>query len=171
MASRPARWLPVLLLVLGIGSGMWLMARPLSQAPDLGLKIIDGRTLRLQQLRGRPVLVIFWATTCATCVEEIPRLKALYRELAPAGLEIVAIAMPYDPPNQVLSLQQRLQIPWPIALDLDGTASRAFGDVPATPAGFLINPAGRITQQWLGRLDMTRLAQSLRPMLQSRQDG
>ncbi len=171
MSGRLRLGLKLLLLVISLGGGMWLSYSLPPPAPDVALRIVDGRTLNLTRLRGRPVLVTFWATSCATCVEEIPRLKQLYSQLAPQGLEIVAVAMAYDPPDRVLSLRRRLQIPWPVALDVDGAASRAFGDVPATPAVFLIDPAGRIVEQRLGRLDMARLAQTLQTMLQAGRGG
>lgn len=180
MLSTPrlAPWFFILLLV-GIGGGMWLFkykyGEPISHgsrwAPDVSLNIVDGRTLRLAQLRGHPVLVSFWATSCASCVEEIPELKALYRTLAPQGLEIVAVAMPYDPPNRVLEMRRRLQIPWPVALDLDGSVMHAFGDVAATPASFLIDAQGRIVARHLGRHDMAQLRQQIGQLLRQQETG
>lgn len=168
-----------LVLLLGIGGGMWLLTykygEPIGQAgrpaPEVTLKTIDGRTLSLARLRGQPVLVSFWATSCASCVEEIPDLKALYRTLAPQGLEIVAVAMPYDPPNRVLEMRRRLQIPWPVALDLDGSVMHAFGDVAATPASFLIDAQGRIVARHLGRHDMAQLRQQIGQLLRQQETG
>ena len=132
---------------------------------DLEFKIVDGRTLNLKQLQGRPVLVVFWATTCPGCIEEMPHLIELYQDLAPRGLEIIAVAMAYDPPNQVMEMRQRKQIPYPIALDVQSKVATAYGDVQQTPTIFLIDPQGRVVQQTIGRLNIAQLRADLHSML------
>ncbi|MCK5498487.1 MAG: TlpA family protein disulfide reductase, partial [Gammaproteobacteria bacterium] len=95
---------------------MWFSPGGLSKAPDIKLAITDGTVIELQQLRGKPVLVTFWATSCIGCVREMPHLIALYDELSNDGLEIIGIAMPYDPPNQVVKMISEREIPYPIAI-------------------------------------------------------
>ncbi|MBI3575462.1 MAG: TlpA family protein disulfide reductase, partial [Gammaproteobacteria bacterium] len=65
---------------------------------DTEFHLLDGRKLALKELRGQPVLVAFWATNCKPCVEELPDLIKLYNDLHPKGFELIAVAMPYDPP-------------------------------------------------------------------------
>ena len=134
-------------------------------APALSFKTIDGRTLTLQQLQGRPVLVNFWASSCLPCLEEIPLLKAVYQDLNPQGLEIIAVAMAYDPPNRVLSVVQRYAVNYPVALDLDAKAVAAFGGVRGIPTSFLITPQGRIAQRIVGVLDRDELYAAIRRLL------
>lgn len=153
-----------LLLVAGLAF-VWLSPGGINRAPDIAVKTIDGRTLRLAELRGRPLLVTFWATTCPGCIKEMPHLIELYRELQPRGFELIGVAMSYDPPNQVLALARAREIPYPVALDLDGTAARAFGNVRLTPTSFLIAPDGRILHQKIGELDMTYVRQLIDPLL------
>lgn len=150
----------VLALLLGV---FWL--RSPAQAPELTVYALDGQVIELAELRGKPVLVTFWATTCPACVKEIPHLSALYQELNPHGLEIIGIAMAYDPPNYVLKMTQQREIPYPIALDPQGEAALAFGDVLATPTSFLISPQGRIVQRRLGAWDMRALRDTISEML------
>jgi peroxiredoxin len=154
----------VLVLLLAI-SYYGIIPMGLQTAPHIDLRIVDGRTLNLKQYQGRPVLVVFWATSCPGCIREIPHLIELYHDLAPRGLEIVAIAMAYDPPNRVMEMRQRKQIPYPIALDIHGEVASAFGDVHQTPNTFLIDPQGQIVKQFIGRLDMKQLRADLHPML------
>lgn len=156
--------LTVLVLLLAAGY-YWLNPARLQAAPSVDFKIVDGRTLNLSQLQGQPVLVVFWATTCPGCIEEMPHLIELYQELAPQGLEIIAVAMAYDPPNQVLEMRQRKQIPYPIALDVQGKLAIAFGDIQQTPTTFLIDPQGQVAKQTIGRLNMAQLRAELRSML------
>ena len=112
-----------------------------------------------------PVLVTFWATTCTSCVREIPHLAELYVELAPRGLEIIGIAMHHDRPDQVLAMRKARHIPYPVVLDLQANAARAFGNVRVTPTSFLIAPEGRIMYRRTGALDMARLREAILDLL------
>lgn len=129
--------------------------------------LLDGTKLSLQSLRGRPVLVSFWATTCAPCVEELPDLIRLYREWHGLGFELIAVAMPYDPPTLVQKFAQRYALPYPVALDIDGKVTSAFGGVPYVPAAYLIAPNGNVELSYTGRLDIAKtqriIAKYLKP--------
>ena len=160
----------VLTLLFSVGY-YWFNPAELQQAPEVDFKIVDGRTLRLTQLKGQPVLVVFWATSCVGCIKEMPHLIELYQELTPRGLEIIAVAMAYDPPNQVMEMRRRKQIPYPIALDIQGDVARAFGDVRLTPTTFLIDSQGQVVSQITGMLNMARMRQKLDSMLPAAQGG
>jgi len=134
---------------------IWLLPSS-TPSKETQFVLLDGRTLTLASLRGRPVLVSFWATSCAPCVEELPDLIRLYHEWQPRGLELIAVAMPYDPPSLVQQFVQQRGVPYPVALDLDGKITTAFGGVPYVPAAFLLAPNGRIELQYTGRLDMAK---------------
>lgn len=157
--------------ILGGLGYLWHTTSGLHTSPDISLLTVDGRTLPLATLRGRPLLVTFWATTCTSCVREIPHLVELYQELSPRGLEIIGIAMHHDPPDQVLAMRRARNIPYPVALDLQADAARAFGNVRVTPTSFLIAPDGRIVYRRTGSLDMTRLRQAIIHMLPQEQTG
>jgi len=146
-------------------AAVWLMPAGLREAPPLVGQTLDGRTLTLEQLRGKPVLVTFWATTCPSCVEEIPHLTELYRELNPKGLEIIGVAMAYDPPEQVRAMARQRQIPYPIVLDSEERIAREFDNVQLTPTSVLVSPEGRIVQYRLGLLDMPELRNTIAGML------
>lgn len=146
-------------------AAVWFLPAGLRQAPPLVGQTLDGRTLTLEQLRGKPVLVTFWATTCPSCIEEMPHLIELYRELNPKGLEIIGVAMSYDPPEQVRALAERRQIPYPIVLDTQSRIAREFGNVQLTPTSVLISPDGRIVQYRLGLLDMPKLRETIQDLL------
>jgi len=132
----------------------------LRQAPDIMFPLTDGREISLSGLAGKAVLVSFWATACIECRKEIPDLISLYRELAGKGLEIIAVAMPYDPPNRVLEISTLMDIPYPIALDIHGTAVKAF-DVAFTPSSFLISPHGRIINRHTGAVEPDSLRKEI----------
>lgn len=146
-------------------AAIWLMPVGLREAPPLVGQTLDGRTLTLLQFRGKPVLVAFWATTCPACIEEMPHLIELYRDLNPRGLEIIGVAMAYDPPEQVRALTQQRQIPYPIVLDSQSQIAREFDNVRLTPTTVLISPDGRIMQYRLGMLDMPKLRETIENLL------
>lgn len=159
------------LLLLVAAGYLWLAPSGLQRVPDLTLEIIDGRKLNLTQLKGRPVLVTFWATSCPGCIKEMPHLIDLYKALNPRGLEIIGIAMPYDRPDHVLEMVRQKQLPYPIALDLQGTAMHAFDEVKLTPTSFLIDPQGRIVMHKIGEMDMAKLQQQIENYLQHNTQG
>ena len=95
----------------------------------------------------------------------MPHLIALYDELSDDGLEIIGVAMPYDPPSQVVKMISEREIPYPIAIDIEGNAVLAFGDVLVTPTSFLIAPDGTISKHTIGEMDMNELRSSIISML------
>ena len=155
----------LVLVVIVAAAVIWFMPAGLRQAPPLVGQTLDGRTLTLEQLRGKPVLVTFWATTCPSCIEEMPHLIELYRELNPKGLEIIGVEMAYDPPEQVRTLVKQRQIPYPIVLDSEERIAREFDNVRVTPTSVLISPEGRIVHYRLGLLDLPKLRETIREML------
>ena len=165
MKSRGVLITLIALVLLATFGYFWMVPAALKTSPDIDLMTLDGKELQLASLHGQPVLVTFWATTCNSCVSEIPHLIELYDELAPQGLEIIAIAMDYDPPNRVLALRKARNIPYPVALDIQADAARAFGDVRLTPTSFLIAPDGQITHRRTGKLNMAALRKDILAML------
>ncbi|GAB4514628.1 MAG: TlpA disulfide reductase family protein [Sulfuricaulis sp.] len=134
----------------------WLFPPAPQVPPETEFTLLDGTKTTLEALRGRPVLVSFWATTCPPCVEELPDLIQLYRDLHPQGFELIAVAMPYDPPIQVQEFVKRHNVPYPVALDVQGKVTSAFGGVPYVPAAFLIASDGKIELNYTGRLDIAK---------------
>ncbi|MDP3585847.1 MAG: TlpA disulfide reductase family protein [Thiobacillus sp.] len=132
-----------------------LMDKP--GAPASTFTTLEGQTLSLDELRGKVVLVNFWATSCPGCVKKMPDMVEVYREYKDRGFEIIAVAMSYDPPNYVQSFVQTRQLPFPVALDVTGEHARAFGDVQLTPTTFIIGKDGRILEHRLGDIDFVRL--------------
>jgi len=140
------------ILILGTISYLWIAPSGAQQAPDITLQLIDGKKLNLASLKGKPVLITFWATSCPGCIKEMPHLIELYQELHSQGLEIIGIAMPYDRPDYVMEMIKRKKVPYRIAFDLKGDAVRAFGKVSLTPTTFLIDDSGKIVKKKIGEM-------------------
>lgn len=129
--------------------------------PGTTFSTITGKKITLHELRGKPVIVTFWATSCASCIKEIPHLIALYQQYHDKGLEIIAVAMAYDPPNHVLDMSKSLQLPYHVALDMQSENAHAFGDVSLTPTTFLIAPDGSIALHKTGLFDINEIKAQL----------
>lgn len=118
--------------------------------PDVTFTNLKGEKISAQSLRGKVVMVNFWATSCATCVAEMPKMISTYNKYHAAGLEYVAVAMSYDPANYVLNYVETRQLPFQVAIDADGGLAKAFGDVKMTPTTFVIDKQGNVLKRYLG---------------------
>lgn len=129
----------------------------IKEVPEVRFSTLKGELINMSDLRGRVVLVNFWATSCAPCIREMPQLAATYGKYRERGFETVAVAMDYDPPNLVRDFAQRFKLPFIVAFDARGEIARRFGEVHAVPATFVVNRQGRIVMTQLGELDFDRL--------------
>jgi peroxiredoxin len=164
MTGRAWAGIALALVVFAVAGS--LLLRPAQPAPAVTFKLIDGRQLATEQLRGRAILVNFWSTSCPSCIAEMPDLVSLHRDFSSRGLTIVGVAMPYDPPNRVLEVVAAHDLPYPIALDLDTHVVRAFGNVRATPTHFLIGPDGLIQDHHVGPLRLEHTRQQVARLLE-----
>jgi thiol-disulfide isomerase/thioredoxin len=142
----------------------WLVTRP-RPAPDVQLTLLDGTQPRIADLRGRVVLMNFWSTTCAPCMEEMPTLIEFHRRNAPRGLKTIAVAMKHDRPEMVLGMSQRRQFPFDVALDVQGEVAQAFFRTEVTPSKYLIDPMGNVVRTHVGRTDFADLQQRIDALL------
>jgi peroxiredoxin len=124
-----------------------------AQAPEVRFAALSGESFSTAQLRGKVVLVNFWATWCDTCVREMPKMVETYRKFAPRGYEMVAVAVQSDPPSSVAEFAKRRELPFRVALDSSGEIAKRFGPVRITPSSFLIDREGRIVKQFTGEPD------------------
>ena len=126
-------------------------------APGVTFTSLQGDKLSTADLRGRVVLVNFWATDCVTCIREMPSLAQTYGKYRGQGFEMIAVAMSYDPPNYVIHYTEKNALPFKVALDPLGEIGKAFGDVKATPTTILIDKRGNIVSRILGEPDFAKL--------------
>lgn len=88
-----------------------------------------------------------------------------YEKYHARGLEFVAVAMSYDPPNYVVNFTETRKLPFIVTLDFDGKLARSFGDVKLTPTTFLLDKQGSIIKKYVGEPDFTQLYQLLETQL------
>lgn len=130
-------------------------------APDAEFITLTGQPMQFRALHGKMVLVNFWATTCPGCIAEMPRLIETYQRHQPHGFELIAVAMAYDPADQVSAYVRKNALPFPVVLDTKGALARDFGDVRLTPTAILIDRQGNIVRTVIGELDFAALDRQL----------
>jgi peroxiredoxin len=118
-------------------------------APEFSLDDAEGRPLRLSGLRGRVVLVNFWATWCVPCATEIPWFTAFQAEYGDRGFSAIGISLDDDGWTSVRPFASAQRIGYPLALGTD-EVTRAFGGIGALPATFIIDRQGRIAATHVG---------------------
>jgi len=117
-------------------------------APDFALEDLDGKVHRLSDLRGKPVIVNFWATWCPPCREEMPSMQRAWERLEPAGVVLLAINVGEDP-DRVFQFTANYPVEFPLLFDRDSAVS---GEWPmrGLPSTFVVDPEGRIVYRAIG---------------------
>ena len=126
-------------------------------APDVAYTLLDGSKHSLAAQRGKVLLVNFWATSCSTCVQEMPHLVDTHQKFRAQGYDTLAVAMSYDPPAYVANFAASRQLPFGVAIDNTGDIAKRFGDVRLTPTSVLIDKQGRIVKRYVGAPDFAAL--------------
>ena len=155
------------LALLGACAVRWLAVgcSARAPAPEVAFTLLDGSAGSLVGLRGKVLLVNFWATSCAACVAEMPALAATHERYAPRGFDTLAVAMRHDPPALVARFVETRRLPFGVVIDHLGEVARAFGDVVATPTSFLVDRRGQVAQRIVGAPDIAALHAQVEQLL------
>ena len=145
------------LLALVVTAGALLAGCAQQAAPDSTFVLLDGSKKTTADMKGKVTLVNFWATSCTTCVAEMPKMVSTYDKYHPKGYQHVAVAMSYDPPSYVVNYAQTRKLPFEVAIDNTGAVAKAWGDVQLTPTSFLVNKKGEIVKRYVGEPDFNEL--------------
>jgi len=163
--ARTALVAAIVTAVVAVAALAWRGLTSLEAAPPVSYTLLDGTKTGLTQLRGKVVLVNFWATSCTTCVHEMPQIVATHEKFKPRGYETVAVAMSYDPPAYVANFAESRKLPFQVAIDNTGAVAKQFGDVRLTPTTFLLNKRGEIVKRYVGEPDFAALHQLVEKLL------
>ena len=134
-------------------------------APESTFVLLDGSKKTTADLKGKVTLVNFWATSCVTCVAEMPKVISTYNKYQSQGYDTLAVAMSYDPPSYVVNYAQTRKLPFKVAIDNTGAVAKAWGDVQLTPTTFLVNKRGEIVARYVGEPDFGQLHQLIEKLL------
>jgi len=161
MSALPAFIQKLLVLVLAV----LLSACSGDRAPNItATGFIDSQQQINLSAPNKPVLVNFWATTCPSCIEEIPGLIALQQAFG-NKIAVVGVAMDYDEPTQLRAFATQRNLPYLIVHDSNQQIARGFGNIYVTPTNILLNAQGEIVWKGVGTPDFTALSQRIKTLL------
>jgi peroxiredoxin len=151
-------------IALAVGVGVYLDSG-VSAAPAATFVLLDGSKKSTDDLKGKVTLVNFWATSCVTCVAEMPKVIATYDKYKDRGYDTLAVAMSYDPPSYVVNFAQTRKLPFKVAIDNTGAVAQAWGDVKLTPTTYIVNKRGEIVKRYVGEPDFAELHRLIEKLL------
>jgi len=128
---------------------------------NLNLITISGEKITSQQLLGKITLINFWATDCPGCINEMPGLIETYNQYKDQGLEVIAVAMYYDPPSRVISFTKNNNLPFPVVLDTNKEIINKFNNVKLTPTSIILDKNGYVINTIIGEIDFNDFNKNL----------
>ena len=156
--------LPALILAVGVVA-LWRGSPAANVAPSSNFVLLDASKTTTADFKGKVTLVNFWATSCTTCVGEMPKMIAIYNQYHTKGYEMLAVAMAYDPPSYVVNFAQTRKLPFKVAIDNTGDIAQAWGDVKLTPTTYLLDKQGAIVKRYVGTPNFAELHQLIEKLL------
>ena len=136
-----------------------------SAAPASTFVLLNGSKQTTEDLKGKVTLVNFWATSCVTCVAEMPKVIDTYNKYQARGYDTLAVAMSYDPPSYVVNFTETRKLPFKVAIDNTGAVAQAWGDVKLTPTTYIVNKQGQIVKRYVGEPDFNELHRLIEKLL------
>jgi peroxiredoxin len=131
-------------------------------APPVRATLLDGRQVSLADLRGKVVLVNFWATWCPYCRHEMPSMESFYRDYRSRGFEILALSIDDDPAT-VRSFMAQEGYSFPVAMS--NGAGQLFGGVTKVPTSYVIDKRGHVRKVVSGQVHYGRMKDLVEPLL------
>ena len=134
-------------------------------APDFNLKALDGKMLQLSALKGKVVLLDFWATWCPPCRAEIPHFKELYAQYHAKGLEVIGVALDDGGERDVAPFAKENQINYPLSTTGAQQLAQQYGGIRGIPTTFLIDKQGKIAKKYVGYQDKAVFEKEIQVLL------
>ena len=126
---------------------------------------IDGTEITSEHLNGKLTLINFWATDCPGCINEMPALIQTYKQYKNKGLEVIAVAMYYDPPSRVISYAKNNELPFPVVLDSNKEIMNKFNNIKLTPTSVILDQNGYIINTIIGEINFKNFNETLDKLL------
>ncbi len=147
-----------------LAPSMRMVLREGAPAPTFTLRTLDGQTVALADLRGKPVLINFWASWCPPCLKETPALIAAYETLRAEGREIAFIGIGVnDDPQNLRRFAENNQIPYFVVEDSDGSVSDSYG-IRGLPTTVFLDSQGIVRRVWNGEIRKDTVLEIMRSL-------
>ncbi len=139
-------------------------------APPFVVEMLEGGDKSLADVKGKVVLVDFWATWCKPCLETMPRLQQLYNAWSGKGVEVLGVSIDEDKERvrKIKRMVDKMDISYPIFVDAKQTPAWHQFKVKAIPAMFLLDRDSRIVAQWVGKIDYEVVEKEVSSRLEKR---
>ncbi len=138
-----------------------------SLAPDFSLPALDGKTMRLSDLRGKAVLLNFWATWCGPCKIEMPWFVNLQKQYGAQGLQIVGVAMDDASKEDISKFAKDMGVNYPILIGKESVGDQ-YGGIPALPETFLIGRDGKVVDRIIGLRGKAEIEDAIKKALDTK---
>ncbi|ADU91781.1 TlpA disulfide reductase family protein [Taylorella equigenitalis] len=160
--------LPAVTLVLMLVAGVYFVFRgDTSEQANMDYSLISGEKITHSDLKGKVSLIKFWATTCTTCVAQMPDDIKYYEKYSPQGFEVVAVAMKYDNLDAIKNFASDRKLPFKVAYDQDGSLAKSYGGVRFTPVMFLLDRKGEVVKSFAGKYNHEDFIKTLEDTLKN----
>ncbi len=136
-------------------------------APDFSLAALDGKNIRLSDLRGKAVLLNFWATWCGPCKIEMPWFVDLQNQYGAQGLQIVGVAMDDASKEDIGKFAKTMGVNYPILIGTEAVGDQ-YGGVPALPETFVIGRDGKLVDKIIGLKGKSEIEEDIKKALDTR---
>jgi len=133
-------------------------------APTFSLEVLDGYTVTSESLKGKVVILDFWATWCPPCRAEVPSFVELYERYKDKGLRIVGVAL--DSEDRVREFIRRFGVDYPVGVDRGGEIARKFGGVRGIPTTFVLDKEGRVYRKYVGYREKSVFERDIKKLLE-----
>jgi peroxiredoxin len=153
-----------ILVVLLLAFVVSLPAIAADPAPNFSLKTGDGKVVELSKLKGKAVVVNFWATWCGPCRSEIPGMLEVYDKYKSKGLEIVGISLDRDGWKVVTPYVEKTKMTYPVVIGDEGIV-KAYGGIEAIPTTFIVDRKGNIAEKHIGYMSRDDFEKKVKKVL------
>jgi thiol-disulfide isomerase/thioredoxin len=138
-----------------------------SEAPDFDLRLLGGKgkTMQLSSLKGKAVIVNFWATWCEPCKIEMPWLVELQKKYGPQGLQIVGVAVDDSEDKTISDFAHKMGVNYPVVVGTEKVADQ-YGGVEGLPTNFFLDRSGKVVDRVLGLVSESVIEDAIKKSLQ-----
>jgi len=156
----------LLLALLALGSFVLTARADVGDAAKLKTVLLDGKPVALDQLKGKVVMVNFWATWCPTCKADMPQWQKFYDTYKDKGFELIAVSIDEDE-KLLRSVCKERGFTFPVAWRFDDKTDDNFGDIIGTPTLYIVDKTGKVAWMKRGRVSYAQLQEVIEPLLKN----
>lgn len=164
---KKRHFLARILFIALLSAGMLLFgeSRAATKMPSFALENVrDGKIVDSESFRGRVLLLTFFATWCPPCLEEVPILMKLHKDMEGAGFSVIGMSVDQQDPSAIAKFVEKKEINYPVLLAQSKT-TMDFGGIYGIPVAFLVNKAGNVVKKYTGYVDHEILERDIRGLL------